>query len=123
MAEKYYQSQNTNPKFCDVTQEIINNKKEKSFKKIFKLLDGDDDNKISANNICTSNLPKNILKILEPFFEELREENETLNELEFIFVCEQLFLSLPWNEQRELASFEDYEKKNYKKRKNFKRKK
>ena len=122
MAEKYYQSQNTNPKFCDVTQEIINNKKEKSFKKIFKLLDGDDDNKISANNICTSNLPKNILKILEPFFEELREENETLNELEFIFVCEQLFLSLPWNEQRELASFEDYEKKNIKKEKILKEK-
>ena len=122
MAERYYQSQNKNPQFCDVTQEIINNKKEKSFKRIFKLLDGDDDNKISANNICTSNLPKNILKIMEPFFEELREENETLNELEFIFVCEQLFLSLPWNEQRELTSFEDYEKKNIKKEKILKEK-
>jgi len=39
-------------------------------------------------------LPKNIYKILEPIFNELKEENETLNEVEFIFVCEQLYLSL-----------------------------
>ena len=122
MAEKYYQSQNTNPKFCGINQEIINKKKEKSFKRIFKLLDGDDDSKISANNICTSHLPKNILKILEPIFDELKVEKETLNELEFIFVCEQLYLSLPWNDQRELTTFEDYEKKNIKKEKIIKEK-
>lgn len=122
LAEKYYQSQNRNPKFCEINNEIINKKKEKSFKRIFKLLDADDDSKITPSNICTSRLPKNILKILEPIFNELKEENESLNEVEFIFVCEHLYLSLPWDEQRELATFEDIEKKNIKKEKMIKEK-
>ena len=122
LAEKYYKSQNTNPKFCEVNNEIINKKKEKSFKRIFKLLDSDDDSQITPSNICTSRLPNNILKILEPIFNELKEQKESLNEKEFIFVCEHLYLSLPWNEQRELATFEDIEKKNIKKEKYIKEK-
>ena len=117
LAEKYYQNQNKPPRFCESTEEIINRKKEKSFRQIFKLLDGDEDSKISSTHINISKLPKNILKILQPIFNELKEENETLNELEFIFVCEQLYLSLPWNDKRELTTFEDIAKKNLKKEK------
>ena len=69
-----------------------------------------------------SKLPKNIFKILEPIFNELKEENETLNQLEFIFVCEQLYLSLLWNDKRELTTFEDIAKKNIKKEKILKEK-
>ena len=67
-------------------------------------------------------LPKNIYKILEPIFNELKEENETLNEVEFIFVCEQLYLSLSWNEKRELTNFQDIIKRNEKKEKILKEK-
>ena len=122
LTEKYYQNQNKTPKFCESTEEIINKKKEKSFKQIFKLLDGDEDSKISSTQINISKLPKNIVKILQPIFNELKEENETLNELEFIFVCEQLYLSLPWNDRRELTTFEDLAKKNLKKEKIIKEK-
>ena len=122
MAEKYYQDQIKPPQFCQSTEDIINKKKEKSFKQIFKLLDGDEDSKISSTHINTSKLPKNILRILEPILSELKEENETLNEIEFIFVCEQLYLSLPWNERRELTTFEDVAKKNLKKEKIIKEK-
>ena len=115
LTEKYYQNQNKSPQFCDITEEIINKKKEKSFRQIFKLLDADEDSKISATHMNTSKLPKNISKILEPIFNELKEENETLNELEFIFVCDQLYLSLPWKDKRELTTFEDIVKKNLKK--------
>ena len=122
LAEKYYQNQNKSPQFCESTEEIINKKKEKSFKQIFKLLDGDEDSKISSTHMNISKLPKNILKILQPIFNELKEENETLNELEFIFVCEQLYLSLPWSDKRELTTFEDIAKKNIKKEKILKEK-
>ena len=122
MAEKYYQDQIKPPQFCQSTEDIINKKKEKSFKQIFKLLDGDEDSKISSTHINTSKLPKNILRILEPVLNELKEENETLNEIEFIFVCDQLYLSLPWNERRELTTFEDVAKKNLKKEKIMKEK-
>ena len=122
LTEKYYQNQIKTPKFCESTEDIINKKKEKSFKQIFKILDGDEDSKISSTHINISKLPKNIVKILQPIFNELKEENETLNELEFIFVCEQLYLSLPWNEKRELTTFEDLAKKNLKKEKIIKEK-
>ena len=122
LTEKYYQNQNKSPQFCESTEEIINRKKEKSFRQIFKLLDGDEDSKISSTHMNISKLPKNISKILEPIFNELKEENETLNELEFIFVCEQLYLSLPWNDKRELTTFEDIAKKNIKKEKILKEK-
>ena len=122
LAEKYYQNQNKPPKFCESTEEIINRKKEKSFRQIFKILDGDEDSKISSTHINISKLPKNILKILQPIFNELKEENETLNEIEFVFVCEQLYLSLPWNDKRELTTFEDIAKKNLKKEKIIKEK-
>ena len=122
LTEKYYQNQNKPPQFCESTEEIINRKKEKSFRQIFKLLDGDEDSKISSTHMNISKLPKNISKILEPIFNELKEENETLNELEFIFVCEQLYMSLPWNDKRELTTFEDIAKKNIKKEKILKEK-
>ena len=66
----------------------------------------DEDDIISAAHINISKLPKSIAKILEPIFNELKEENETLNEVEFIFVCEQLYSSLGWNEKRELTNFQ-----------------
>ena len=122
LAEKYYQNQNKSPQFCESTEEIINKKKEKSFKQIFKLLDGDEDSKISYTHMNISKLPPNIIKILQPIFNELKEENETLNELEFIFVCEQLYISLPWTDKRELTTFEDIAKKNIKKEKILKEK-
>ena len=122
LAEKYYQEQNRPPQISDTTQEIINKKKEKCFKQIFRALDGDEDNQISSNHMNVSKLPKNIFTILEPIFNELKEENETLNEVEFIFVCEQLYLSLSWNEKRELTNYQDIIKRNEKKEKILKEK-
>ena len=122
LAEKYYKEQNKPPKCCGCTENIINRKKDKTFKKIFKILDGDEDNKISSAHMNVSRLPKSIIKILQPIFNELRDENETLNELEFAFVCDQLYLSLPWNDRRELTSFEEIARKNYKKEKIIKEK-
>ena len=122
LAEKYYQEQNRPPQISESTQEIINKKKEKCFKQIFRVLDNDEDNQISSNHMNINKLPKNIYKILEPIFNELKEENETLNEVEFIFVCEQLYLSLSWNEKRELTNFQDIIKRNEKKEKILKEK-
>ena len=122
LAEKYYHEQNRPPQISDTTQEIINKKKEKCFKLIFKALDSDEDDQISSNHMNINKLPKNIIKILDPIFNELKEENETLNEVEFIFVCEQLYLSLSWNEKRELTNFQDVIKRNEKKEKILKEK-
>lgn len=39
--------------------------------KLFRFLDNDCDDQISANAICTTILPRGILKILQPFLDEL----------------------------------------------------
>ena len=59
-------------------------KKQKSFKKIFNLLDGDGDGIIKCTAINKDKLPNNILEILTPIFKEIKEDNESLNEKEFI---------------------------------------
>ena len=86
---------------------IINNKKLKCFKNIFKLLDKDDnDGKISDKNMDLNYIPKDIKKILEPIFIELKNDNETLTESEFVFVCDKLYESLTYQQKQKLLEFE-----------------
>ena len=117
LTEKYYQSQNKSPSFCPSSEEIINKKLEKYYKKIFHILDSDEDNKITASHINIFALPKKLQKILSPIFVSLEEEEESLNELEFIYVCKQLYGSvLSWIDKRELMILVEQDKKDIKKK-------
>ena len=110
LERKTYSNYFSNPIINKSTDKLLDNKKERSFKKIFKLLDGDEDNLIKNSAVNTNKIPKNIKEILEPIFRELREENETLNEDEFITVCEQIYKSLPYDKKNILLNFA-YDKK------------
>lgn len=122
LTEKYYEEQYKSPECCPMTNNIFNHKKEKSFKKLFKMLDGDNDGKISYNCMRVKQLPLNVKKILEPIFVELKNENEVLNESEFIFVCDKYYNTLKYDQKRKLILFEDEEKKKEKKEKIMKEK-
>ena len=117
LTEKYYEEKYKSPECCPMTNNIFNHKKEKSFKKIFKMLDGDNDGKISYNCMRVKQLPLNVKKILDPIFLELKNENEVLNESEFIFVCDKYYNTLKYDQKRKLILFEDEEKKKEKKEK------
>ena len=110
LERRTYSNYFSNPIINKSTDKLLENKKERVFKKIFKLLDGDEDNLIKNSAVNTNKIPKNIKEILEPIFRELKEENETLNENEFITVCEQIFLSLPYDKKNILMNF-GYDKK------------
>ena len=97
------------------TDKLLENKKERAFKKIFSLLDGDEDNLIKNSAVNINKIPKNIKEILEPIFRELKEENETLDENEFITVCDQIYKSLPYDKKNILMNFAYDKKNNYKK--------
>jgi hypothetical protein len=99
------------------TNDIIKQKRLNSFKKIFKLLDTDEDNKISGFNVNVENLPITIQKILQPIFKELKSEGESLNEYEFVFICQKFYNILDYEKKRELINFEEIEKNNKKKKK------
>ena len=117
LTEKFYEDKFKSPECCQMTNDIFNHKKEKTFKKLFKILDGDNDGKISSNCINIKHLPIDIQNILEPIIYELKEENEILNETEFIFVCERYYQTLKYDQKRKLILFEDEEKKKLKKEK------
>ena len=85
--------------------QIIGDKRTKVFKQLFTLLDGDGDNLITSISVNINRIPENIRKILEPIFKELKEENETLNEIEFVSVCEQLYQMLPYDKKREFIIY------------------
>ena len=117
LTEKFYEGQFKSPECCPMTNNLYNQKKEKCFKKLFRLLDGDNDGKISYNCMSTKYLPVTIKQILEPIFLELKVENEVLNESEFIFVCEKFYNILKYDQKQKLILFEDEEKKRLKKQK------
>ena len=105
-----YSNYFSDPVINKSTDKLLENKKERAFKKIFSLLDGDEDNIIKNSAVNVNRIPKNIREILEPIFRELREENETLNENEFITVCEQIYKQLPYDKKSIMMNFA-YDKK------------
>ena len=87
------------------SNEIYEKQKIKSFEKIFKLLDKDQDGIISKFHINNENLPKNINKIFQPIIDELKQDNETLTEKEFVFASDKLFDILNFMQKREIIDF------------------
>jgi hypothetical protein len=84
------QSKKMNQNYSDGNL-IFEKMKEEAFKKIFNDLDGDNDNLITVHNIAIKNVSHAIMKIIDPLIIELKEENETLTEIEFIRAMNQLF--------------------------------
>ena len=91
--------------FSQDKYKLFSFKKYSSFRKIFHKLDKDDANLISKSSISTNELPLRIQKIISPIIDELIEENETLNEEEFITACCHLFNLLDFNEKNELILY------------------
>ena len=92
-------------KTCKQSSQLIGDKRKKIFKELFYLLDSDGDNLLTSISININRIPNNIKKILEPIILELKEENETLNEIEFVSVCEQLYQLLPYDKKREFIVY------------------
>ena len=112
LTEKKNKVQSNSHICCNNSEEIINKKREKYYKILFQLLDSDEDNKITSEHINIFSIPKKIQKILEPIFISLDEEKESLNQIEFIYVCKQLYNTLSYIDKKELFSYIKQEKEN-----------
>ena len=89
----------------DTSNNIYNEQKINSFKKIFKLLDKDQDGIISKFHVENDNLPNNINKIFNPIIEELKVDNQTLSEEEFVAASFRLFDTLNILQKRDVINF------------------
>lgn len=80
---------------------IIEKKKFQCFTQLFHLMDKNKSGLITKDNIDTKNIPSHILTIFNTVIKELQEEDQTLNENEFVSVCYQLYEYLTYPEKKQ----------------------
>jgi len=82
------------------TDTIYEKMKEEASRNLFRHLDSDQDDRITSIYINLKGLPGRILKILNPILIELKNENETLNEMEFKLAIAELFQMLTYDDKK-----------------------
>jgi Ca2+-binding EF-hand superfamily protein len=75
----------------DSTNKLLENKKINSFKRIFKLLDSDEDNQINKLSIDMKRLPNKVTEIINPIINSIRIFNESKTEDDFLKDIEELY--------------------------------
>ena len=119
---KYYYNYTNEPHIYSKLQsdKLLSEATNKAFCNLFNELDSDQDNLITVLNINLSNIPDNILKILEPLLIELKEDNQSLNQNEFVKAMNKLFENISSIERRQLINEynnrrqkNNFEKNNY----------
>ena len=93
----------------DSSNKIYKMKKYKTFEKIFNLLDSDNDNKISNNNIDFSKIPKNVIKVLNPIIDEVKNSEDPIFKDDFIEGCFKLYQILNFDEKQIIMRFPENE--------------
>ena len=93
--------------FSDQNENLNKSQKVTTLKKIFKLLDKDGDNLISPSSLNLNKLPLTYKKFLMPIVNELKIENESLTESEFIYICEKYFNNLDKEREQKLFNNEN----------------
>ena len=103
---KYYYNYTNEPHIFSKIQsdKLLNEANNKAFCNLFNELDSDQDNLITSFNINLNNIPNNILKIIEPLLTELKEDNQSLNQDEFIKAMNKLFENISSIERRQLIN-------------------
>ena len=116
---KFYEKKNE-PIFYSkiISDKIINESNRKAFSNLFNILDSDQDDLITSVSINLNNIPEKIIKIIQPLLIELKEDNQTLNQDEFIKAMNKLFENISFTDRRELIN--EYNNYNTKKQNNEK---
>jgi len=89
----------------NTTQVLFNKLKTDAFKKIFHILDKDEDQAISVFNIDLKNIPPTISAIIEPIISKIKIENCSLDVNQFIDYCDQLFEVLSYDKKNVILNF------------------
>jgi len=106
LTEKIQNEENPNLIYVNhISNNLYNEQKINSFKKIFKILDKDQDGIVSKFHIESDELPNNLNKIFMPIIEELKQDNQTLTEDEFVAASFRLFETLNFLQKRDIIDF------------------
>ena len=94
-----------------MSDNLFENQIIKSFKKIFFILDKNQNGKISPFNYSTKELPESIKKIIYPILNEIDIKNKILNEEKFVYECKKLYKHLDYYKKKEIYNFADTDNK------------
>lgn len=86
------------------SNQIIERKKTKIFTELFHLMDKNNSGLITKENISIDNIPSHIVTIFDSVIKELCEEDQSLNENEFVSVCYQLYELLTYPERKQFLN-------------------
>ena len=117
---KFYEKKNE-PIFYSkiISDKLINESNRKAFSNLFNVLDSDQDDLITSVSINLNNIPEKIIKIIQPLLIELKEDNQTLNQDEFIKAMNKLFENISFTDRRELINeYSNYNTKKQNEEKN-----
>ena len=89
------------------SENLFENQIIKSFKKIFLVLDKNQNGKLSQFNYNIKELPDNIKKIIYPILNKIDLKNKILNEDNFIYECKKLYKTLNYYDKKEIYNFAD----------------
>lgn len=78
-------------KITENSDKIYSEFREKQFRTLFKLMDSDNDGRISVNGINIGNMETALLRLLTPLFEELEKTGADLTEDGFLVRMEELY--------------------------------
>ena len=93
----------------DSSNKIYNQKKYKTFEKIFNLLDSNNDGQITIHTIDLSKLQNNLIKVLEPLIEEIKNCEEPVYKDDFIEGCFKLYKILNFEDKQIIMRFPNNE--------------
>ena len=114
LREKYhttlYTYTNYNVYTSSKSNDIVDQKKTNIAKELFKLLDNDEDGIISRVYVDTRRIPKDVLQLILPIINEMKNENETLTEHEFVNSCLHLYQFMSYQEKKLFLSMVQYNK-------------
>jgi hypothetical protein len=84
---------------------LFNQNKDKSFKKLFNLLDSDKDGSINILSMETKGIPITIFNIISPIIQNIKNKNDDIKENDFVILGRKLFNNLSFHERRALFNF------------------
>ncbi len=84
---------------------LFNQNKDEAFRKLFRILDSDNDGSINILTMETKGIPITIFNILSPIVQNIKNKNDGMKENEFVNLGRNLFDNLYFNERRALFNF------------------
>ena len=84
---------------------LFNQNKDEAFRKLFRILDSDNDGSINILTMETKGIPITIFNILSPIVQNIKNKNDDMKENEFVNLGRNLFDNLSFNERRALFNF------------------